>query len=282
MTGKFENVVIVSDIDGTYYAIDEEGTKRNREKIEYFKANGGRFTFATGRNIPTMLLAEPDAKNITNLPIITCNGACMYDLCGGRGEIAVHTMKAADVYELFEAFNRYNESPEYLGAFENKVLFFKKNGIFQKDIEEYFRKPIENNITEIATLDEWSAERKIYKALIIGNAEAINRIRPTVAERFFDRMEITQSTPTYYEFNAKDVSKARTIKEMLGMTDENKTPYLVVAGDYYNDVEMLKIADLACCPENAVPTVKEICHKTFCHHRKGLIGDMVDYLDSVF
>ena len=46
---KFENIVIASDLDGTYFATGTKLVERNLERVRYFCENGGHFTFATGR-----------------------------------------------------------------------------------------------------------------------------------------------------------------------------------------------------------------------------------------
>ena len=46
---KFENYIIVSDIDGTFLGKEGRMVPRNLEAIEYFKSEGGIFTFITGR-----------------------------------------------------------------------------------------------------------------------------------------------------------------------------------------------------------------------------------------
>ena len=46
---RFEKIVIVTDIDGTFISDKEALVERNLAAIEYFKAHGGRFTVASGR-----------------------------------------------------------------------------------------------------------------------------------------------------------------------------------------------------------------------------------------
>ena len=73
---KFENKLIVSDIDGTFFDDDMNIADRNIDAINYFKENGGHFTFATGRNEITI---PPDVMKIANAPIVCCNGSYIYD-----------------------------------------------------------------------------------------------------------------------------------------------------------------------------------------------------------
>ena len=56
---KFKGKVIISDIDGTYTG-SAEGVRRNNEAIEYFRSEGGLFTFATGRVEFSVTSVVPD------------------------------------------------------------------------------------------------------------------------------------------------------------------------------------------------------------------------------
>ena len=77
--GKFDNIFIISDIDFTFLASDRSVPERNMRALEYFKNNGGKFTFATGRSHLTLLAAFPNAAEMLNAPGILGNGTYMYD-----------------------------------------------------------------------------------------------------------------------------------------------------------------------------------------------------------
>lgn len=78
--GKFDSVIIVSDIDGTFLGKDSRMVPENTEAIAYFKKEGGMFTLATGRDIFMIPRRIPNVKELCNCPIIASNGAYIYDL----------------------------------------------------------------------------------------------------------------------------------------------------------------------------------------------------------
>lgn len=45
----FSNILILTDLDGTFFGKHAKIIQRNIDAIEYFKAKGGRFSIATGR-----------------------------------------------------------------------------------------------------------------------------------------------------------------------------------------------------------------------------------------
>ena len=75
--GKFDGVLICTDLDGTLYRKDKTISEENKEAIEYFKREGGYFTFITGR----MPYYSLDAFNSVrpNVPFGCINGGGLYD-----------------------------------------------------------------------------------------------------------------------------------------------------------------------------------------------------------
>ena len=75
--GKFDGILICTDLDGTLYRDDKSISKENKEAVEYFKREGGYFTFVTGR----MPYYSRDAydKVRPNAPFGCINGGGGYD-----------------------------------------------------------------------------------------------------------------------------------------------------------------------------------------------------------
>ena len=79
---KFDGIMICTDLDGTLIGSDGKISKENLDAIEYFKANGGFFTFITGR-VP--LIAKEIYEIIEpNIPFGCINGAGIYDHKAGK------------------------------------------------------------------------------------------------------------------------------------------------------------------------------------------------------
>lgn len=51
MQGKFSDYLLVSDMDATLLDDNHTISEENRQAIDYFIKNGGRFTVATGRMV---------------------------------------------------------------------------------------------------------------------------------------------------------------------------------------------------------------------------------------
>ena len=80
--GKFDRVLFASDFDHTLSDMHDRVPPENVEAIRYFMAEGGIFTIASGRSIPTL---RPKVALVpTNAPCIVYNGAACYDYAADR------------------------------------------------------------------------------------------------------------------------------------------------------------------------------------------------------
>ena len=75
--GKFDGILICTDLDGTLYRKDKTISRENKEAIEYFKSEGGYFTFITGRMPYYSVDAFEGVR--PNVPFGCINGGGLYD-----------------------------------------------------------------------------------------------------------------------------------------------------------------------------------------------------------
>ena len=90
--GKFDGVLLVSDYDATF-AMGQNVPPANLERLEYFQAQGGRFTIATGRSVLTFKQVQPLIP--FNAPVLLANGSIICDF--HRGEILFENIKIPKV-----------------------------------------------------------------------------------------------------------------------------------------------------------------------------------------
>ena len=89
--GKFDGVLLASDFDNTLIYTEEalrSGvpvpplSTENREALEWFMAEGGHFSIATGRALAAFMKYAD--KVPMNAPGVVCNGAALYDFAKGE------------------------------------------------------------------------------------------------------------------------------------------------------------------------------------------------------
>lgn len=272
--GKFEKIVIASDIDGTFLAKGSKQVPRNLDAIKYFCDNGGHFTFATGRLPIFMRKSLPNTRELINMPAVTGNGSCLYDFSAERA-LEEYFIRMDDITELVEFVKSFSADAGFRTAFDKGFTipdtynkYAEKQYQLLPDFMEKHRLPVE----------EWG-NFDIYKVNIMDEPETLLSLYAALKERFAHRLSVTRAGPAAIEVMAHGRSKAEMLDRVVRSTF-GEDALLCTVGDHDNDLEMHSVADLPVCPANANEAVKQACKLCLCDHNDGVIGDLVEYLDK--
>lgn len=238
--GKFDGILLCTDLDGTLYRNDKSVSKENREAIEYFKREGGFFTFITGR-MPSYSIEAYRAAS-PNVPFGCANGGALYDYAAQK------YIWACELPPYFVETVRYvDQTFPSIGIHANglyNVYFCRDNestATFRKltGIPHLVRRydEIEEPIAKIIFSSEDQAQ-------ISAMEQALRAYPP--AEAF----DFVRSERTLFELMPKGIHKGvalAKLTEYLGV-DPAKT---IAIGDYDNDIGMLQTAGLGVAVANA-------------------------------
>lgn len=280
--GKFDNIVIATDLDGTFLNKDKKIVPRNIERIEYFKSEGGKFTIATGRILSGVKTAIPNVAELINLPVVLNNGGCLYDCqkneCILEYTIAPHLVRTISEYVM--------KDPVKLGMrmalLNSFAVIDDQNPIIAEEIQKIAQ------TQKMIGIERYTLENceqiDPYRISLRADDETLNVAAQELTRKFGDELEINMGAKALLDIQPKGHNKAYTLLELMAMlnngrSEENKLR-LYTVGDYENDLEMHKVADVAVCPANAIDSVKSVCDITLCDHDEGVIGDLIDYLDK--
>ena len=240
--GKFDGILICTDLDGTLYKNDKTISKENLAAIEYFKREGGHFTFVTGR-LPYYSLDA--ARTVSpNIPFGCINGGGVYDSVTDRYVY----MKELDREALLLVDYIYREMPR-VGV--QLCGFYKTYFARESDATEYFRAA--TGVPE-CPCDYKSFDLPLAKIIFctkkeeaMDKTESLLRSHP-LAESF----EFIHSERALFEVLPRGVDKGLSLTKLalhLGV-DVKRT---VAVGDYDNDAAMLRAAGLGVAVSNASP-----------------------------
>lgn len=271
---KFEGYLIVSDLDGTFLGKKSRIVERNEEAVRYFKENGGLFTFATGRAFYNARIPVPNIEDYVNTMVITSNGMALYDAVNDK----VFPNALMDRDEAIKAVRYADENYPDLHLRMTGIdgFYLYKDSVCEKSLFErlpakYFHK---------LPYEQWPSDRWL-KCVYTGDPDRIQEFKDDITYRF-PNFEYALSAKNLYEFQSKGVNKGTAIISLKQSLEKQYGHPITVfaAGDYCNDIDMLKAADVPVCPDNALPEVKDICKHVFCNHDDGLIGDIVSYIEN--
>jgi len=274
--GKFDGILIVSDMDGTFLGNGGRVVPENLEAIEYFKSEGGRFTIASGR---AFYVVDPltDVTKSLNAPAVLSNGACFYDFTENKVIDGIF-LEEKDVRGSLSFVRENHESVGIIANSDRGIL----TDLLVHGIGDY-QKTISADMLHLRPFGAWDTDvHGVFKVVIRGDPCELDVIRGELESSFPDRFEFAKSCATFLEYQKRGITKAGRVTELKRFIEQEsgRKMKLFACGDYENDITMLRAADVSVCPENALPEVKAIADICLCHCDRGLIADLVRLLDG--
>lgn len=238
--GIFDGILICTDLDGTLLKEDKTISRTNIEAIEYFKKNGGLFTFVTGRMPDYVYDMVQQIK--PNAPIGCVNGGGLYDFKSNK---YLWTSVMPDgVLELIECIDKKFPDVGIQTCTFGKTYFNKEN-VTMKRFREITGAP--NLVCHYAEVNEPIAK------IIFGSEsdQEIMRMKETLESHpLSDKFDFIRSEKTLFEILPKGINKGTSIKKLCEILDidTNKT---IALGDYNNDIPMFGTAKVGIAVANA-------------------------------
>lgn len=242
--GKFDGILLVSDLDATLLTNDKRISEGNRAAIDRFVAEGGRFTFITGRSPigTSSVFAQytPDA-------LVGClNGGAVYDARTKQYTWSLPLDPRAEVLVDY-VIDRFPDIGVALNGF--KEVWIQKNNPLTDVYRKLESLPyVEKTYREVAD--------RMAKVLLIIEEEQIPALKQALAEHpLAEQFDFIQSTSVYYEILPKGAGKGALllrIADMMGIPHDRT----VAVGDNCNDVSMLRAAALGVAVANSTPEAK--------------------------
>lgn len=236
--GKFDKILICTDLDGTLLKKDKTISDENIKAIEYFKSEGGYFTFVTGRTISTV--DEMYKKVRPNAPIGCLNGGGVYDK---EKETYLFKMPAhRDILKLIECVDKnVDEAGILLHTFE-KIYFSKENAVTDWFSKIIGAKPIVKHYNEI---DEDFAK----VIFCFENEETYVKMKDLLENHpLKDNFEFVRSEQHLFEILPKGSGKGVSVEKLSEILGTDKT---IAIGDFYNDISMFEEAKVGIAVSNA-------------------------------
>lgn len=253
-TGKFSGIYMASDLDGTL-CCGTEICRENIEAIRYFTANGGLFSVCTGRK-PSYVERLYDTVR-PNTYVIGLNGG-----------IITHPLTHAVLYR------------GYLRPGIERILdriftdrdYFDTMHVYWGDGSDSVFSPGEY----IAARERFRRER-IHKVVLIAATETqVHAAKQRLSAYNNREYSMVSSWPLSLEIFDRESDKGHAIRRVK----ERESVRLAIAvGDYENDIEMLRAADIGYAVENAPAEVRAAADRITASAEDGSIAQIVSELE---
>lgn len=266
---NFENIVIFSDLDGTFLNDQHRAPEVNLRAVEMFTANGGRFAFASGRTIQALDTLVP--VSLVNIPCILCNGSYIYDFCSEQmlRELFLEPEVSKALLQKIDS-----EFPEigYRIAVREGFLIPKMTESLRQGLYLFQEQAIPVALSETLDASQW------YKIVFHGRAEEMDLLKRCICEFSGENaFALSQSTDFLLEATSIDATKGTQLQWMKRwLESQHGSPVTVYAiGDYDNDLDMLSKADVSACPQNASAEIHKLAKLHTVSNNEGAIADLI-------
>ena len=279
--GRFDGVLLASDFDNTLIYTEEALIRgepvpplpeRNRQALEHFMAEGGRFAVSTGRALAAFVKYADQVP--MNAPGVVCNGAAIYDFA--KGEYLVTALLDERARErgqqVLEAFPQAAVEAYHI---DNVI-----HAVHPNEITRHHEHLTKVGVTEAPSLLD--VPLPLGKLLFEADHETLLEIRDFLTDRGWGGdYELIFSGQSLLEMTAKGANKGgmvRRLAELLGIPRE----HVYCVGDEANDLPMLQWAAEGFAPANCIPAVRESGATIVSHALDGALADVVEILEKKY
>lgn len=238
--GKFDGLLICTDLDGTLLRNDKTVSPENREAMDYFKREGGYFTFVTGR-MPFFVSYALDAVK-PNAPFGCVNGAGLYD--AAKKEYVWTATMPDNVIALVQHIDEHFSDVGIQVNTFHKTYFCKEN-----ETMVHFRKL--TNLENL-TCHYKDVQEPIAKILFGSESEEeIKNIEKMLKSHpLSNQFDFIRSEKTLYEILPKGICKGTSITKLCDCLNIDIRKSIAI-GDYNNDISMFRAAGIGIAVSNA-------------------------------
>lgn len=269
--GLFSGVLLLTDLDNTLLDRCKQIPARNRAAVRRFQEQGGLFSIATGRGPQA---AAPAALAMqVNCPGVTFNGGLLYDF--DRDEAAwpeaqtflpaSYRALARQVHERFPQVGLQ----AYVGKQSPTVVY-----------DDVVRELVAIEHQQDIPISIDALPERAHKVLFGGPPALLREVEAFCATLDMTGMYGLYTAPVYYEWMPVGVSKGSGVLAVAAR-EGIAVDQVVVTGDYYNDVDMLKVAGYPIVAGNAPADVQTLARFVAGDCDDGVVADAIDHIEGL-
>ena len=276
--GKFSGVLIASDYDNTMVytegALKSGGplpsvSRENREAVEYFMAEGGTFSVATGRALPSFSRVREGVP--MNGPTVLFNGAAIYDFAQQRYLYTAFLPESVrgHICRLLEdlpetALEIYHDDDSIHAINPNEITYHHLHLTHSPTVA-------------LASMEE--VPSPISKLLFEEAEPRMTALREYIARQSWStEYEVVPSNPYLLEVTARGANKGLSVlwvARHLGVRPED----IYCVGNGLNDIPMLAVSALSFAPANSYPEVRAAADVVLPSCDESCVARLIEHLE---
>ena len=274
----FENCLLASDVDGTLVDTGKIAP-RNLEAIKYFCDNGGTFVIATGRSTGAVSQVFSLVDKSLVGPCVFLNGGMIYDVNSEKTLYA--TVLPKHTKEFVKTVSEKN--PDIGIEVHSDSRIFVLHATAETELHEDY----ESLDREYVTFDdikdeEWN--KILYacddQAACDALADTLRKIGEGECCFVQTGVVISGIMHIYYEQMPLGTNKASGLRKLCEILNIKPGGFFAI-GDFYNDVEMLKAADISATMAESPADIKSFVNFVGGACLDGGVADFIEYLSKI-
>lgn len=237
--GYFDGWAIITDIDNTLAAHGiMTVSDANKDAINHWRAEGGVFTFATGRYLGGALNICRDLD--VTLPFIYNNGSAIY-LPDSKQYVSVLHLNQ----EIFPLLEKIKSAFPFCG-----IAGYNEETMFLIQEDDLLRKHFKRQNLAPQFLKVESLLSSFCKVLITIDSARMSELKQFVSSLSNTSYQFSQSTPDFFEITPLGATKGAQLPNLCQLL--NIAPQKVITiGDNENDISLLKASQNSFAVANA-------------------------------
>lgn len=261
-----KKVIIMTDLDGTLLNDEKRVSEKDLEAVARFRADGGHFTVATGRGV-AMAKSVVDTLRV-DMPCVIFNGAAVYDFKNDKF-LWHSSMPAFAVEYIKKLMAEFHDIG--IEILRGEEVFVVNNN---ETVDEHMA--IESIVPIYADIDNVPKDNWL-KVLIAYPPQKLDKVVEFVKNDCRDGVNWVRSAPVYYEMLPQGISKGYGYKKLLEVTGKTDL-FTVAAGDFGNDYDMIRSADLGVAVGNAQNEIKEAAKLIVGDNNSSPMAEIIEYV----
>lgn len=274
----FKNCLLVSDVDGTLVDTGKIAEK-TIERIKFFCEQGGIFSIATGRSVGAVDQVFDIIDKTMVGPCVFLNGGMIYDFSTEKELYADRLPEHTKSY----AKTVLEQHPDIGIEVHSDSRIFVLRATAETELHEDY----ESLDREYVTFDDIKDENWNKILYACDDQPACDRLAKTLreigeGECFFVQTGVVMNglMHIYFEQMPLGTNKGKGIKKLCEILNVKEGGCFCI-GDYYNDLEMLRAADISATMEDSPEDIKEIVNFVGGTCLEGGVADFIEYLTKI-
>ena len=241
--------VLALDIDGTVTDSQKKVTPEVKCALRKYRQLGGQIILASGRPVEGVL---PIAESLEMFQyggyILAYNGGCVREVRMGK-EIFSAALPQKAIAMLAQQARQYGVN---LITYEDNMLITENPEDIYCREESFINHMMIKKVSSLADYVTFP----VIKCLMTGDADHLEKVERELREYWDGQLSVFRSEPFFLEITAEGINKASILDRILPAIGRDRKN-LIACGDGYNDITMLRYAEIGVAMDNAAQIVKE-------------------------